>query len=292
MKKWLVLGIAAVAFFSYENTPMEQAEADYPKSGGTLIDRYTSEYPGYDWEVRRTATEEFVALTKDGKDYGKYRSKNGVTTQGAVLNKDTETTLEKKGWKAVKSYRKGNTNYLLNLDHAAVYEKKDRYVTYFFDQHDGNKVKATLAIPKEVEAKKSGFYGKASTALRTTDEKLMLRLMNWDRADYNLGALTPYSPLKPVTRAHSENMAKNNFFSHTDPEGRDPFKRMKENGIRFSAAGENLSMGYPNVFAAHWGLMNSKGHRDNIMNKDFEQADTGVAFRNNAPYFTINFRTP
>ena len=87
-------------------------------------------------------------------------------------------------------------------------------------------------------------------------------------------------------------MAKNNFFSHTDPEGRDPFDRMKENGIRFSAAGENLSMGYPNVFAAHWGLMNSKGHRDNIMNKTFEQADTGVAFRDNAPYFTINFRTP
>lgn len=292
MKKWLVLGVAAVAFFSYENTPMEQAEADYPKSGGTLIDRYTSEYPGYDWEVRRTASEEFVALTKDGKDYGKYRSKNGVTTQGAVLNKDTEATLAKKGWKAVKSYRKGNTNYLLNLDHAAVYEKNDRYVTYFFDQHDGNKVKATLAIPKDVEAKKSGFYGTASSALRTTDEKLMLRLMNWDRAEYKRGALTPYNALKPVTRAHSENMAKNNFFSHTDPQGRDPFKRMKEKGIRFSTAGENLSMGYPNVFAAHWGLMNSKGHRDNIMNNDFKQADVGVAFRENSPYFTINFRTP
>lgn len=59
------------------------------------------------------------------------------------------------------SYRKGNTNYMLNLDHAAVYEKKGNYVTYFFDQHDGNKVKATLAIPKDVEAKKG-----ASTVLR------------------------------------------------------------------------------------------------------------------------------
>ena len=73
---------------------------------------------------------------------------------------------------------------------------------------------------------------------------------------------------------------------------RDPFDRMERGGIRFSSAGENLSMGYPNVFAAHWGLMNSKGHRDNILQKRFTQADVGVAFRDNAPYFTINFRTP
>lgn len=292
MKKWLIIGVAAVAFFGYENIPMEQAEADYPKSGGKLIDRYSSEYPGYDWEVRRTSTEEFVALTKDGKDYGKYRFKNGVTTQGAVLNKDTESSLKKKGWSAVKSYRKGNTNYMLNLDHAAVYEKKGNYVTYFFDQHDGNKVKATLAIPKDVEAKKKGFYGTSSNALRTTDEKLMLRLMNWERADYKLNPLAPYTALKPVTRGHSENMAKHNFFSHTDPQGRDPFDRMKRGGITFSYAGENLSMGYPNVFAAHWGLMNSQGHRENILKKEYKQADAGVAFRDNAPYFTINFRTP
>lgn len=292
MKKVLVLGVIAFAFFGCESVPIEQAEAEYPKSGGKLIDAYTSEYPGYKWEVRRTATEEFVALTKDGKDYGKYRFRDGVTTQGATLNKDTEATLAKKGWKVVKSYRKGNTNYMLNLDHAAVYEKNDNYVTYFFDQYDKNRVKATLAIPKDVEAKKEGFYGAASKALRTTDEKLMLRLMNWERAEYKKPALSPYTALKPVTRGHSENMAKNNFFSHTDPEGRDPFDRMKAEGIRFSMAGENLSMGYPNVFAAHWGLMNSKGHRENIMQSGFKQADVGVAFRKDAPYFTINFRTP
>lgn len=292
MKRVLVIGVVALVFFGCENVPIEQAEAEYPKSGGKLIAQYTSEYPGYKWEVRRTSTEEFVALTKDGKDYGKYRFRDGVTTQGATLNKDTEATLAKKGWKAVKSYRKGNTNYMLNLDHAAVYEKNDNYVTYFFDQHDKDRVKATLAIPKDVEAKKEGFYGSASKALRATDEKLMLRLMNWERAEYDKGALSPYAALKPVTRGHSENMAKNNFFSHTDPEGRNPFDRMKAEGVRFSMAGENLSMGYPNVFAAHWGLMNSKGHRENIMQSGFKQADVGVAFRKDAPYFTINFRTP
>ncbi|WP_114571759.1 CAP domain-containing protein [Exiguobacterium flavidum] len=292
MKKWLIGGMAAAAVFTLEYTPAEKVEASYPKESGSLIVSYASEYPGYRWHVRKSGTEEYVSLSKDGISYGKYRSKNGITTQGAVLNKDTETTLANKGWKKVTSYKKGNVYYRLNLDNAAVYEKGSNYVTYFFDQHDGDKVKATLAIPKTVEAAKSGYYGKASSGLRYADEKLMLRLMNWERADYKKGKLGSYTKLNPVTRAHSADMAKNNYFSHTNLKGQDPFDRMKAAGITFSRAGENLSMGYVNVFSAHWGLMNSKGHRVNILNGAFTQADTGVAFRGDTPYYTVNFRTP
>jgi uncharacterized protein YkwD len=65
------------------------------------------------------------------------------------------------------------------------------------------------------------------------------------------------------------------YFSHNTPDGINPFQRMKKVGITYLSAGENLAHSY-SLDSAHTGLMNSPGHRDNILNTHFGKIGISV----------------
>ena len=65
------------------------------------------------------------------------------------------------------------------------------------------------------------------------------------------------------------------YFAHMTPEGKDPFARMKEAGITFTNAGENLALAQT-LAIAHNGLMNSPGHRANILRPQFGRVGIGI----------------
>jgi uncharacterized protein YkwD len=65
------------------------------------------------------------------------------------------------------------------------------------------------------------------------------------------------------------------YFSHITPEGLSPFDRMKKLKVRFLAAGENLALGQT-LNICHRGLMNSPGHRANILNRAFGRVGIGI----------------
>jgi uncharacterized protein YkwD len=70
-------------------------------------------------------------------------------------------------------------------------------------------------------------------------------------------------------------MFERGYFAHLTPEGKDPFDRMREAHIRFYLAGENLALAQT-LDIAHQGLMNSKGHRENILRTGFGRVGIGV----------------
>ena len=64
---------------------------------------------------------------------------------------------------------------------------------------------------------------------------------------------------------------------------------MINGGLQFSVGAENLAMGTETVIQAHEALMNSKGHRNNILLDRVTHAYVGVHFNSsNSPYITIN----
>jgi uncharacterized protein YkwD len=106
-------------------------------------------------------------------------------------------------------------------------------------------------------------------------EARMLQLINSERVAAGLKPLAPDPELTEVARLHSTDMFRRGYFAHDTPEGRDPFERMRESGVRFLTAGENLALA-PTVQVAHTGLMNSPGHRANILHKDFGRVGIGI----------------
>lgn len=107
------------------------------------------------------------------------------------------------------------------------------------------------------------------------DEREMLNLINEERTKAGLQKVTSDVRIIPVARAHSKDMFMQRYFSHIDLEGRDAGDRMQNAGIRFTVAGENLAYA-PDLKTAHEGLMNSPGHRRNILDPSFGHIGIGI----------------
>ncbi len=106
-------------------------------------------------------------------------------------------------------------------------------------------------------------------------EAKMLILVNEERQKAGLKPLKFDPEMLPVAREHSKDMFARGYFSHETREGLSPFDRMKKAKIRFMAAGENLALGQT-LAICHRGLMNSPGHRKNILNPLFGRVGIGI----------------
>lgn len=106
-------------------------------------------------------------------------------------------------------------------------------------------------------------------------EVQMIDLVNKERVAVGLKELVFNEELRGVARMHSEDMFKRGYFAHLSPEGKSVADRADQKGIDFLVIGENLAYA-PNLEAAHKGLMNSKGHRENILSKDYDKIGIGV----------------
>ena len=108
-----------------------------------------------------------------------------------------------------------------------------------------------------------------------TLEARMLELINNERTSRGLKPLEADPELTEVARRHSADMFARGYFSHYTPEGEDPFDRMKDAGVKFRTAGENLALA-PTLQIAHTGLMNSPGHRANILRPQFGRVGIAI----------------
>ncbi|MBI3366071.1 CvpA family protein [Candidatus Roizmanbacteria bacterium] len=107
-------------------------------------------------------------------------------------------------------------------------------------------------------------------------EKIMFDLVNEERKKQGVATLQFNDQLRYVARKYAEEMFENGFFSHTSQvDGSSPSDRSEWVGISFLVIGENLAYA-PDVYLAHQGLMNSEGHRKNILSSDYGKVGIGV----------------
>lgn len=132
-----------------------------------------------------------------------------------------------------------------------------------------------LTVQPESDERVTLPFTVANPRPRPDLEAVMLKLVNRERIAAGLKPLVPDPELTEVARRHSADMFARGYFAHDTPEGRDPFDRMREANVRFLTAGENLALA-PTVQIAHTGLMNSPGHRANILNPQFGRVGIGI----------------
>jgi uncharacterized protein YkwD len=105
----------------------------------------------------------------------------------------------------------------------------------------------------------------------------VVALCNAERAKSGARALVNDAAIARVATFRSADMVARNYFAHTDPDGHDPFWHLRDAGISYRAAGENIAMGYATPEAVVTGWMNSSGHRANILNASFGKLGVGLA---------------
>ncbi len=106
-------------------------------------------------------------------------------------------------------------------------------------------------------------------------EAEMLEMVNHERAAAGLEPVEADPEMTEVARRHSADMFARGYFSHYTPDGKDPFDRMRDMDVSFRAAGENLALA-PTLQIGHTGLMNSPGHRANILQPRFGRLGIGI----------------
>jgi uncharacterized protein YkwD len=108
-----------------------------------------------------------------------------------------------------------------------------------------------------------------------TAESQMLELLNSERTNRGLAPLVLDSAIRDVAREKSRDMFVRRYFSHYDPEGKNASDRMDNANVPYTVVGENLAYA-PDLASAHNGLMNSEGHRANILEERFRRIGIGV----------------
>lgn len=118
-------------------------------------------------------------------------------------------------------------------------------------------------------------------------ESEVVRLVNEIRVKNGLKELKENWELSRVARYKSQDMKDNNYFSHTSPVYGSPFNMIKNFGISYKSAGENIAKGQSTPQAVVNAWMNSSGHRANILNASF--TEIGVGYVENGRYWTQMF---
>lgn len=108
-------------------------------------------------------------------------------------------------------------------------------------------------------------------------EEQVAALVNQERSKHGLKPMKLNWELSRVARYKSQDMIDKNYFSHTSPTYGSPFTMMKNFGISYRAAGENIAAGQKTPQEVMNAWMNSEGHRKNILSSQYTEIGVGYA---------------
>lgn len=131
-------------------------------------------------------------------------------------------------------------------------------------------------IQKVVETendRKNEMLIQEADAVLSDEEKETLDLINEYRKANGLDELKPLANLQAVAKLKADDLVNNDYFAHTSPVLGTPFEMLKDNGIEYKVAGENLA-GNTTPERATDAWINSPAHRDNILDDGYEY--TGI----------------
>ncbi|WP_246206714.1 CAP domain-containing protein [Virgibacillus ihumii] len=278
--------------FSIHNIEIGDSRAEVEQKTGEPQRSSENGY-GVNWTAYHDNYENFIMVAYDEKNIvsGLYTNQDLISSSTGIEQGSAKQLVREQLGTPESSIRKGLTNYRINGNgEYDVFRFDNSYVTVFYDKHENNTVAAIQIIGEKLEQNKNAFYTEPSEELKKGLEYQLFDLTNASRVKYDLPILTWDNDARGTARKHSLDMAENQYFSHVNLQGQSPFDRLREDSIRFTSAGENLAYGQFSSIFAHQGLMNSLGHRKNILRENYEYLGVGVAFNNESqPYYTEVF---
>lgn len=143
-------------------------------------------------------------------------------------------------------------------------------------------------------------YIARGAATYTPEQEHSLALHNQARASIGVRALTLDPGLTAAAQAHADDMAANNYYSHTSLDGRSPWDRMRDAGVSFGYAAENIGKGWIGgrdnlaVIESLFDQMMAEtppddAHRQIILSPTYRRLGVGVAVRDGWLYWVCDF---
>ena len=125
---------------------------------------------------------------------------------------------------------------------------------------------------------KRGVLGYATSISPTS----LLQATNSQRQRSGTQDLQLNSALSAAAQAKADDMVTRNYWSHTTPDGQQPWSFLESSGYKYEKAGENLAYGFVTSNDAVNGWMNSSTHRTNLL--DVNYTEVGFGYANSTDY--------
>jgi uncharacterized protein YkwD len=302
-----------------DNKPSEKTASEKPKEGLALLigqdvsklekelgtpERIDESLYGYQWYIYNQDYKSYVQVGVENKrvvtiyangenlDVAPFEIGQPVEEIFNTQFIDTNINLDFNG----NSYRFELNDTDLNL--RPMVQLGDVYVQLYVDKFTGN-LSSVRFLNAETLIKQRPYElvyrGELVEAPQTSEDTWKIieygtqleifDITNVLRLRHNLKPLKWDENTAKVAYGHSKDMAENNDFSHTSKKFGDLSERLKTAKVAYQAAGENIAANYSDGPAVVEGWLNSKGHRESLLNKDFSHLGVGVYKK----YYTQNF---
>lgn len=159
-----------------------------------------------------------------------------------------------------------------NLEKNVATIENDEYVTFLYLNDDNSKVNSIFMMN----------YGYEGYLLAYDTFVLQItHLINFERILNNQQKLLLNIELSNFAKIYSQQIIKDSFFSHIDIDGKSAYDRVNEGDGQYKLVGENLARGKNmNAYDAHNKLMNSLGHKKNIISSSYQALGLGFSIKN------------
>lgn len=141
-----------------------------------------------------------------------------------------------------------------------------------------------VGIAEEVKNVTNVTTRNLQTYSPTEFQSLLLAAVNKERSAQGLQSLCMSTKLQSSAQKHSDDMATNNFMSHTGSDGSSMSQRITAAGFKWTAIAENVAAGQKDVAAVMKSWMNSAGHKNNILSSNYKMFGCGYAYSSKSTY--------
>lgn len=278
--------------FAINNIQINQTKNEVEKKLGKPKRITANEY-NEKWHVYHNDYQEFVMVSYDhDKVTSLYTNQDLITSKKGITSKMNKDKVRSILGEPEKAIEKDKVKLIQNDEDYDVFKFDNIYTTVFYDKHENNQIKGIMQIASSTEDKRTNQYHAASDEYKKALELQNFDLVNAERVQFGLPTLAYNERVSETARKHSQDMVNNDYFDHNNKQGMSPFDRLDRDGFNYVTAGENLAYGQISSIYAHHGLMNSLGHRKNILNKDYKELGVGVDIGEELqPYWTENYIT-
>ncbi|MDQ0272399.1 CAP domain-containing protein [Cytobacillus purgationiresistens] len=259
-------------------------------------DRIDPSFHGYDWWIYYLSDEAYVQVgvlnnkvitifaTGDDVDVTPFRIGQPSGEIYSSLFAETNIEIELEG----SSYRFELSEADLNM-RPSVRIGKDYFALLYLDKFTGalssvrflDPVSLVMLRPYEMVYRGEllsvdDFTDEESEAVNRGKEKQIVDISNVIRHRNGLEPLEWDAQTAEVALGHSVDMFESEEFSHTSEKFGELSDRLKAGGVAYLSAGENIAANYVDAPAVVEGWINSKGHRDSLLNDQFTHIGVGV----------------
>lgn len=250
------------------------------------IDSAPQEFDSYIYNPNGDYSAYMIVGVKDNAVVYCFTISKGFTYGSYIKEGDSKSTLISNGWKADGSF--------CGLTHQYKLESKSETAYAYYDRLGSGQVYGIMIFSNNFYSPYAFFYDGSNeyTSDMISDTAVEMReLTNAFRVYNGLAPLKENSNGDTAARLHSQDMADNKYIDHTGKDGRAPADRLRDAGVSFSIAGENIAHGCADAVHLVNAWINSRAHRDNIMNKNYEYIGCGTGYKPSSvfdPDYTVN----